>query len=213
MLATTPPIPPSPKLANTKKLKAINPNPTAVSVAASTSNSSTNTSCSPGRDVASSPVPLDRDISVDEYPRAASLSSWDCSSSFSSEDAIRSVFMFDRLRAVVGKAVAPGVHGGDMEKAPTVPVRSATSMMSGAVRRMRSVSAPMFFLLSFLWMAWVRYYLYTWVLAWALAYQAMRQRRIDCNVAFSNVIVIWRAPSVPLQSSRCWASRQPFDVC
>ena len=45
---------------------------------------------------------------------------------------------------VAGKAVAPGVHGGDMENAPTVPVRSATSMMSGAVRRMRSVSAPMF---------------------------------------------------------------------
>ena len=67
--------------------------------------------------------------------------------------------MFDLLRAVVGKAAGPGVHGGDMEKAPTVPVRSATSMMSGAVRRMRSVSAPMFFFSRFFLVVWVGYYL------------------------------------------------------
>eukprot|EP00563_Minutocellus_polymorphus_P020754 CAMPEP_0197715752 /NCGR_PEP_ID=MMETSP1434-20131217/864_1 /TAXON_ID=265543 /ORGANISM="Minutocellus polymorphus, Strain CCMP3303" /LENGTH=153 /DNA_ID=CAMNT_0043299969 /DNA_START=36 /DNA_END=493 /DNA_ORIENTATION=+ len=142
-LATTPPMPPSPMLASTKKLNAMRPKPTAVSVAASTSNSSTKTSCSPGRGVASSPLDWERDISVEEYPSAASLSSWDdwldsplpSPSPLPSDDAMCSVlmhlillllfwlllfFLLLSISLLLTECVrAQHVPSGEMEKAPT----------------------------------------------------------------------------------------------
>eukprot|EP00542_Grammatophora_oceanica_P011736 CAMPEP_0194046450 /NCGR_PEP_ID=MMETSP0009_2-20130614/21117_1 /TAXON_ID=210454 /ORGANISM="Grammatophora oceanica, Strain CCMP 410" /LENGTH=115 /DNA_ID=CAMNT_0038691745 /DNA_START=162 /DNA_END=509 /DNA_ORIENTATION=+ len=73
MVATTPPKPPSPILAKTKKLRAIKPNPTAVNVVASTpSTKSTLTFCSSSLEASDDAIKV-RSTSSSENPRASSF--------------------------------------------------------------------------------------------------------------------------------------------